>query len=329
MKVALSELTDVVMRALHHYGYSADESAVIRDVLLFAQLRGNNQGIVKLIGDGIPRKETADAIAITTDTQVSALVNGNQHHAMVVLSYATDLAIAKAKAVGMSIVGNYGSDASTGALGYYVERIAGEGLIGFAFASAPFQTTAPYGSTEALFCTNPIAVGVPTADQPIILDFATSEYAYFGLIEAKVAGRAVPEGVGFDAAGNPSTDPGEIMEGAIRTIAGHKGSGLALIVQILAGPLVRAGYFGNDPSNAGNLIMAINPDILTPEGDVVPGIEDIKSRIKGSRKADGVEEILMPGERGFRFAAAVAAAGQIEVEDALWAALNDVVDSGN
>ncbi len=323
MKIKVSELEVLTEKALIKQGYDEKESSIIKKVLLYAQLRGNSQGVVKLIGNGIPKRDAAGTPKIVKDTPVSSLVDGNKTHAIIVMDQITDIAIEKAKISGIGIVGNFNATESTGAIGYYVNKIAKEGLIGVAFASAPFQTTAPHGSTEAKYCTNPMAYGIPTESDPIILDMSTSAIAYYGLIEAKTAGRDVPEGLGYDKDGNPTTSPAEIMAGAIKTFGGHKGSGLALVVQIMAGALVGADSFDNDSDNAGNLVMAIDPEILTSKERFTKEVTSIIKRIKSARKLSGVDEILVPGERGNIFYKKVLDDGEIDVEDNLLAQLTE------
>lgn len=327
MKVKLDELKQLTKKALLNYGYNAQEAEIIQGILLYAQLRGNNQGVIKLIGKGIPKRGNANKPKIVKETPVSALFDGNKTNAMIVMNLVTDKAIEKAKKSGVGIVGNFNSSESTGALGYYVNRIAKEGLIGIAYASAPFQTTAPYGSTEALFCTNPMAYGIPTENDPIILDMTTSAMAYFGLIEAKTANRKVPEGTGYDKDGNPTQDPAEIMSGALKTFGAHRGSGLALVVQIFAAVLVHADSFKTGSDNAGNLVMAIDPGILTPKKTFIKEVSSIIKRIKSAKKAKGVSEILVPGERGNSFNEKVMKSGEIEIEDNLLEELQKVANA--
>lgn len=325
MKIAVSELKDLTAKALKKYGYHDSEIAVISKVLLFAQLRGNNQGVVKLIGKGIPRRPDGAPPKIIKETPVSARIDGNKTHAIVVMDQLTDIAITKAKTSGVGIVGNFNTSESTGALAYYVNKIAAAGYIGIAFASAPFQTTAPFGSNEARFCTNPLAFGIPSKSDPILLDMSTSAMAYYGLIEAKTAGRDVPEGTGYDASGKPTVNPAEIMGGALKAFAGHKGSGLALVVQILAGAFVGADSFNNDSDNAGNLVMAIDPNIFISPQDFKESVSAIIAKVKSARKIDGVAEILVPGERGNKLFNSHQQTGELEIDDNLLAALKQVV----
>jgi len=317
MKIQIMELRQLVEKALKKQGHDDTAVSTIAEILMYAQLRGNNQGVVKLIGKGIPKRDNIETPKIVKETPVSALFDGKRTHAMIVMDLAADTAIQKAKKSGVGIVGNFGSSESTGALGYYAKKIADQGLIGIAYASAPFQTTAPYGSTEALFCTNPMAYGIPTENDPIILDMSTSAIAYYGLIEAKTAGKTLPEGLGYDKDGKPTQDPAEIMSGAIKTFGGHKGSGLALIVQIFAGALVQADSFNDDSDNAGNLVMAIDPEILTTKKAFLKEVSSIITRIKSARKAEGVSEISIPGEKTKAFNDKVMSTGEIEVENNL------------
>lgn len=324
MKIKLPDLEQLTLKAILKYGYTEEEAAVIKDILLYAQFRGNNQGVVKLIGKGIPKRESAAPPKIVKETPVSALIDGNATHAMIVMNQLTELALKKAKEIGVGIAGNFNTTESTGAIGYYVNKIAEQGLIGIAFASAPFQTTAPYGSYEAKFCTNPMAYGIPTAKEPIVLDMSTSAMAYYGLIEAKTAGENVQEGLGYDGQGNPTTDPAQIMAGALKTFGDHKGSGLALVVQILAGTFVGANSFDNDSDNAGNLVIAINPEIFMMEDEFKNKVSNLVAKVKGAKKLPDVTEIFIPGERGNTQKQTNLIAGELDVEDNLLNKLREV-----
>ena len=87
-----------------------------------------------------------------------------------------ELAVTKAKDRGFGIVGTYGSDTSTGAIGYWAKRVADAGLLGFVFTS-PLKVVAPHGSSEPIFGTNPLSIGIPSADKPLVFDMATSAMA--------------------------------------------------------------------------------------------------------------------------------------------------------
>ncbi len=327
MKVLLNELREKVDMALQYYGYSDSERTSLSQVLLFAQLRGNNQWIVKLVWKGIPRAEDEWAIELEKDSPASALINGNYNHAMAVLDYATDVAIQKAQKNGIAIVGNYRAKESTGALGYYVEKIAKNNLIGIAMATAAFPVVAPYWSTQWQFCTNPVAYGIPVGKDPVVLDFATSEMAYYGLIEADIEWRALDHDAWYDNAGVPTKTPSKIMnDGSLKACAGQKWSGLSLVVQLLAGPLIQAWYPGHDEKSAGNLIIAFDPELFGDLGDFTKHAQKIIDNVHNSKKAPWFEEVLIPGERGYRHYNKAISEDALEIEDNLRTKLCEVAD---
>ena len=158
VSVPLTELTETCRRAIKTYGYDDDETAVLLDVMMYAQLRGNNQGIIKVTTKGIARDPAASPIHVEHETQLSACLNGNKNAGMVVIHKAMDMAIDKAKTHGFGICGTNNTSTSTGALGYYAQKIAEEGLIALVFAVSP-EFVAPNGAIEPIFGTNPVGVG--------------------------------------------------------------------------------------------------------------------------------------------------------------------------
>jgi LDH2 family malate/lactate/ureidoglycolate dehydrogenase len=156
---------------------------------------------------------------------------------------------------------------------------------------------------------------------------STAAISFFGLVEARTAGRDIPCDVAFDPEGKPTVSPQEAIRGAIRSFdRGHKGSGLALIGEILAGPLVGAAFcgIGDSKGNWGHLVYAIDPGILTDRDEFVRNVSRIIDRVKGTRRLPEVDEILVPGERGARLARQRLASGEIEIEDNLLAELRKV-----
>jgi len=325
MKIKVSELKNLSKRALSKYGYTDKESSIILDMLMYAQLRGNDQGIVKLIGKGIPKNENAQRITIEKETPTTAIINANLTMEAIAMEQAVEMVVAKAKEMGIAIVGTHNGDGSSGAIGYWSRKIANEGLIGITMSSYPFAMVPPHGSYEPLFCTNPIAWGVPTEKEPIVLDMASSAISFFGLVEAKTQGVQIEEGIGYDKEGNETTDPGKIMEGSIRPFdGGFKSAGLALMVQIIGGALVGAD-FNKESKNDGNVVIAINPETLVGTKRFVEETTKMAKAIKQAKKLKGVNEILVPGERGDKIRSEILKTGKIEIEDNLLKSLKDFV----
>ncbi len=318
MKISIKDITQLARKALKKYGYTDRESAIILDILLYAQLRGNNQGLVKLIGKGIPKSPKAGLISITKETKLSAMIDGSNNMGMIAMKQAMEMAVAKAREHGFGIVGTFNTYSSTGAIGYYAAHMAREGFIGFAFAGSP-PTVAPHGSYEALYGTNPLAIGIPAKPEPVVLDMATAAMAYYGLIEAKTAGKTIPEGFAYDKNGKQTTDPDAAMDGAIKSFGGYKGSGLGFIVTAFTGPLVGAAFAGvGKRGDWGNLIMAIDPELLVDRNTFRKNVTELAKRVKKTKTLPGVKEILLPGERGNKLTAKRTKTGTIEIEDNLY-----------
>lgn len=328
MKITLKQLESLTKKALKKYGYTPKEIKVIKEVLLYAQLRGNNQGVVKLIGNGIPKNSAAGEIKVLKETKLSVLLDGSKNMGMVVMKLAMEKALKKAKRYGFGIVGINNTNSSTGAIGYYANEIAKLGYLGFVFAGSP-ETVNTHGSYEPIFGTNPLAIGVPTEADPMVLDMATAYMAYYGLIEAKTAGRSIPDDIAYDSEGNITTDPAKAMDGAIRPFdKSYKGAGLAMMVEILTGPLVKATFTGiGDEANWGNLIFVIDPELLTDRVEFAKQVSQMVKKVKSTKKLPGVEEILVPGERGNRLTKQRLDAQEIEIEDNLYKELKNAAKS--
>ena len=326
MKISIQDLTKLSKKAIIKYGYSDEEANTILDMLMYAQMRGNDQGIVKLIGAGIPKNKKSKKPIIEKETPTTAIINANLSMEAIAMELAVDIVVRKAKEMGIAIVGTHTGDGSSGAIGYWSRKIAEEGLIGITMSSYPFAMVPPHGSYEPMFCTNPIAWGVPTENEPIVLDMSSSGISYYGLVEAKTQGVQVAEGIGYDKEGNETTDPAEIMEGAIRPFDnGTKGAGLALMVQIIGGALV-GGDFLNESDNDGNVVIAINPDAMIGMSKFVEETTKMTKAIKQGKRLKGVDEVLVPGERGDEIRSKIADSGEIEVEDNLLKSLKTFVE---
>jgi LDH2 family malate/lactate/ureidoglycolate dehydrogenase len=326
MKISISELEELTARAVRSYGYSEEEVRVISAALLYAQMRGNNQGVVKLIAKGIPIDPAAREIAVELETPISARINGNRNHAMVVVRKAVDIVAAKAKKSGFGVAGTFNTNTSSGAIGYFASELAQQGLVGFLFGRSP-ERVAMHGSCEPVFGTNPLAVGIPAEPDPVVLDMSTAAISFYGLVEAETAGRTIPDDVAYNVEGTPTTSPQEAIKGAIRSFdRSHKGSGLALIGEILAGPLVGAAFcgMGDSKGNWGHLIFAIDPGILGNRDEFIRNVGAIYRKVKATRKLPGVTEIFVPGEQGSRLASQRLACGEIEIEDNLLVELRKV-----
>ena len=329
MRISLAELTGLIDRALAKFGHSPADAALIREILLYAELRGNAQGLLKIAERAILREAGAEPPLVVSRTAATARIDGRRANGMVVMGQAADLAVELAAHAGIGAVGSFNTGTSTGAIGYFADRIARAGLIGVAMSGTP-KVTAMEGSNEPVFGTNPLAIGIPMAQAPMVLDITTSAMAWFSLIEAREAGRSIAPDIGYDKDGAATKDPAAILKGALRAFGGHRGAGLALMVEILTGALVGGdlpGEIGKPPSR-GNLLLAIDPGAFGDSAEFLAKIERLATHLRTRRRNDVVVPIRLPGERSAARAAATLAAGAIDLPDGLVDALRKEATSG-
>ena len=302
--LSIAETERLLFNGIKSIGYSDADAAVMRDAMMWAQLRDNNQGIIKLTSGGLAKTGDGQP-TLEIETPTGGRLNGNQAMSMVVMNQAVELAIEKALANNSAgIVGTFNTSQSMGAVGFYAEKIAAKGLIGVTFATSP-EFVAPHGAKQPILGTNPITCAVPTDQGLFLMDQATAGFPWFGLLEAKTAGREIPEGVAFDKDGQPTRDPAAALQGALRTFdRGYKSSNLAMMVELLAGPLVGGAHMDKRTAkNWGNLIIAINPALLGDPATFYKSAGEVLERVRTAEKLPGVTEILIPGQREAALAA--------------------------
>jgi len=292
---------------LKKLGASDEEAEATAEVLTEADARGlASHGLLRLpyILSALKRDTIIPnaKVRVVKETPATALIDGGHglgHH---VALRAMRLAIEKAKKQGIAAVGVYNSN-HFGIAGYYAELAMREGLIGIVTTTTD-ALVHPWGGVEPLLGTNALAIGLPT-EPPVLLDMATSEAARGKLVEAMKRGQKIPPGWAIDREGRPTTDPAEGLEGALSPFGGPKGYALAFVLELLAGPLVRAAagkeVVGTlEPIEGfctkGDLMIALDPAAFGVPEEFRERSSKFISAIKASRKAPGVEEILVPGE---------------------------------
>jgi L-2-hydroxycarboxylate dehydrogenase (NAD+) len=319
MKIKLSELREKVLAGVAKLGYKDEDAKIIADVLLYAQMRGNNQGITKITTGGVPKASDVEEFKVLKENKCGVLTSGG--HAMVATHKAVKLATELAEEHGIGIVGSNHTFTSSGAIGYFARKIADAGYIGFVCVGTP-PFVAPFGSAEPKLGTNPLSYAFPTSGGSVVFDTATAVMAYFGVVEAKLKGQPLPEGVGFDGEGKPTTDAAKVLDGSVSTFAGHKGFGLSVLVQLLGGPFVDAGFIGqNKEKGAGTFVMAIDPGLLTSKDEFMRGADELTKQLKSAKPLSDAG-VLLPGEHGDALAKLAEASGEIEIADAIWSELN-------
>eukprot|EP00475_Leptophrys_vorax_P023623 TRINITY_DN3235_c0_g1_i1.p1 TRINITY_DN3235_c0_g1~~TRINITY_DN3235_c0_g1_i1.p1 ORF type:complete len:387 (-),score=97.87 TRINITY_DN3235_c0_g1_i1:120-1280(-) len=326
--VTITKLTRLCVLAAIGFGYSEHKARAIADVLLYAHLRDNSQGLLKLVTNAIPPGVRDQLIEVVHETPLSVRIDCKQEFGMVAMSQALEIVISRVAKSGFGLAACYNSSSSTGAIGYYVKKLAERGYVGFAMSQS-FELVAPHGSFEPVFGTNPIAVGIPTSDptNPIVLDMATSVTSLFAVYDSLKTGAKLPDDVGFDEKGNSTSDPKEVINGALKVFdRSYKGSHLALIVEILAGAISGGAVFNKkDSKNWGNVIFAMDLNLFGKDKDaILLNVSAVVQRLKQAKKLEGVSELYFPGERGNAVANERCKADKTPIRSSLLAKLEEI-----
>ncbi|HTD91579.1 MAG TPA: Ldh family oxidoreductase [Burkholderiales bacterium] len=296
VRLSVSEAQSLSEAVLGRIGYDAEEARIIADHVVDAALCGYEySGLPKILNVAehrqlqLPRRP----MRALRETPNSALYDGGNNNGMVAMYRATQVAIAKAREHGMSVVGVNNSWVS-GRSAHYVEMVARAGMVGIHSVSSRAHVAAP-GSKGPATGTNPIAFGFPTLHEPFVIDLGASAFMGTDLIFQERRGAVLPEGVALDAQGLPTRDPAQVH--TILPFGGYKGFALALAMQALG---VMAGSGLGDDKTYGYLIMAINPDLMLPLDEFRRHTSEMLAKVKAAPRQPGVDEIRVPGERSSR-----------------------------
>jgi LDH2 family malate/lactate/ureidoglycolate dehydrogenase len=245
-------------------------------------------------------------ITVSRSAPATAIVDGDNGMGHLVMSRAADEAIAIARETGAGWVGVRRSN-HAGPAGLYAEMPAAQGMIALYAAVANANHMATWGGADLLLGTNPLAIGVPTGDQPLVFDMATSIVAYGTVKKYALRGLTMPEGWFVDAAsGAPITDPAKSAAGLLLPMGEYKGSGLALMIGLIAGVLNSAA-FGRDvidfnaddesETNTGHFIAAVDIARFLPLQTFTAEVDRHVGDLRHSRRLPGVDAIRLPGDR--------------------------------
>ncbi len=309
-RVPAQTLSAFVAAALRSAGLPEGDAAEAAGLMVEADLMGGEgHGAFRLprylarLGAGgfDPRPR----IEVVRRRGATALIDGGNGMGHLVMRRAADLAVEIARVQGAAWVGARMSN-HAGAAGVHAMRIAREGMIGLYLAVGNANHMAPWGGTELLLSTNPIAVAIPSADGFVLLDMATTVAAYGKVKLAQARGEAMPEGWMIDAEGNPLTDPGKAAGGSLLPIGGPKGFGLSLVFGLLAGTLNGAAmgrdvvdFNADDASatNTGQAVVAIDPAAFGDPDAFRARVAEVRAAMKASPLRPGFDAIRLPGER--------------------------------
>lgn len=308
-----------------------DDATRIATVLMDCELRGYDDHGVAFLGSltewyragGLNPKPT---VTVVREERSGVLLDGDAGCGAIAATEAMRRCIDLARRHGIATVGIQRSGHFIAAAPY-AEMAAEAGLIGFASSNTP-PLMAPTGGLTRVLGTNPLAYAIPAGrHDPVVMDMATSATAGFKVRMAAKEGRQVAPGMIADAEGRPTTDPHDFINGGlILPAGGYKGYGLAMVVDVLAGVLTGAGFGqggGVIDGKCGQLFWAIDPELFQPLEAFRARMDEEIEQIKRSRPMAGVDEVLVPGERGQRRRRQLREAGVVPVNAVGWQVLEE------
>jgi LDH2 family malate/lactate/ureidoglycolate dehydrogenase len=237
-------------------------------------------------------------------TPVAASLDGQDAFGFVVGLCAIKEAMAMAREFGIGIVSVRRSTHFGMAASYVLPAIEA-GFIALVFSNAS-PAMPPWGGKDGLLGTNPFAAGAPGGRlPPFLLDMSPAVAARGKIRRAERRGERIPLGYALDAQGRPTTDPTAALGGVVLPIGGYKGSGLSMLMDILGGVISGAGFAGgvadqykvyDRPQDVGHFFLAMRPDLFVPEHEYRDRMDTLIARVRDCPKAEGFDEILIPGE---------------------------------
>jgi len=300
-----AKLVSLVSLTMERAGSSAAEAATIARRLVDANCVGHDShGIIRVgkylewVEKGWLRPNQPPTIAFESD--VISIIDGNRGFGQVTGEFAAQLGIGKAAKSGLAMIGlrNCGH---LGRVGDWAEMAAAEGQVSLHFLNTSgAQRVAPFGGRDRRLSTNPISIGIPVdGGDPVIVDVTTSTVAEGKLMVAANKGEHVPEGWIIDRDGDPTTDPQAFYDGgALLTVGAHKGSGLSIVTDLLAGAVSTGRSSDPDDGVLRNNMLSIyiDPAVYAPDGSVMTEARRFVDWVKASPPMRAGEPVLAPGD---------------------------------
>ena len=308
--VQADRLAEAVRRLLLAAGSEAEEARVVADHLVEANLRGHDSHGVGMLAMYMP----AIAAGLLRPNQHATVIGesgpflsvaGGSGYGQVIAREATDLAIARARRDGLAVLSLRDSH-HIGRVGSYGEQCSDAGLVAMAFVNVVTRpAVAPHDGTRPRLGTNPICIAIPAtqATPALILDFATSAVAVGKCRVAMGKGQEMAPGLLLDQQGNPTRDPGVMFQdpsGALLPLGGHKGFGLSLMCDVLAGARAWARPGTPTHQDSGRVMNNMFAIVFDParggNAQWAADLDDLVAYIRDTPTAPGADSIQLPGE---------------------------------
>lgn len=306
MKVSFQQLKKLIQKKMIGAGLKETDAEVVADCYATADLYGVSSHGIEILPSHMQRLLAGGynlnpSLEVVKEGGAFKVVDGDNAVGVLSAKRCVELAIEGAKENGFYAVNSFHNN-TLGPAFYYSLLMAEQGFIGITLCNSPAQMTAPNGKTK-LLGTNPLAIAIPNGERAIVLDMATSAVAKSKIKQMKEKGEQIPIGWALDENFRPTQDAKAALKGYVLPMAGFKGYGLALMIDVLAGVLSGAGYldkvgrfYSSDFAcmNVGFSFLAIDPKQTYGEGFEVL-MANYVARIQTDERVDSTQEIALPG----------------------------------
>lgn len=324
---------------LRRMGASEAAATSVANHLVLAHLMGlTSHGIIRFVqyvrDIRTGRIDPTATPVVELDQPTTAIIDGGGGFGQLTALKATEVAVKKAGEGAVSIVTTRRCN-HVGRLGAYVEDAARQGVCAIAVAAVPRlgHFVVPWGGVDGRLGTNPIAFGFPTLGDPIVADFATSVIPEGRIRAARNSGEQLPEGAVLDAGGRPTRDPAAFYGPPGGTIlpfggsAGHKGFGIAMLVELLGATLAGVAASTDDRSINGFTIVAISASAFAETNVVRSRATDLADYVRSSRPSDPAHPVMVPGEPEFSRLRSAGDNPVVTVDGPTWSDLVGIAES--
>ncbi|HEM3666492.1 TPA: ureidoglycolate dehydrogenase [Streptococcus suis] len=306
--VSYDELLQLIDNKLQSAGLPREQAAEVANHLVDADFRGiHSHGSVRveyyverICKGGV---NLCPHLSFEKTGESTAFFHGDNGIGQYVVNEALPSILQMAQQTGVAIVG-ISKMSHSGTMTYYLNKIANEGLIGITMCQSD-PMVVPFGGAENYFGTNPIGFAVPRANHsPIIFDMATTVQAWGKILDARSKNQEIPATWAVDDQGKPTTDPHAVQ--GLLPIAGAKGYGLMMMVDILAGSLLGLPFGKHvtsmyahiaEPRNLGQLFIVIDPNRFAGREFLEQRMNTMVEELHAIQPSENVDQVLYPGER--------------------------------
>ncbi|MGC1694781.1 MAG: Ldh family oxidoreductase [Pseudolabrys sp.] len=298
-------------RLLVAHGLSEADAATMAGCLVRADLRGVDTHGLQFLPQYLERVRRGlvnpkPELRVERVTPMAGSLDGQNGFGFVVATKAMAEAMDMAREFGVGVVSARRSTHFGMAACYTLQAIEA-GFITLVFSNAS-RAMPPWGGREGFLGTNPFAAGAPSGNElPFDLDMSPAVAARGKIRRAARRGEKIPVGYALDAQGKSTTDPNAALDGGVvLPIGGPKGSGISMLMDVMGGVISGAGYAGevgnqfldyDKPQNVGHFFLAMKPDLFVPKDEYLKRMDTLVQRVHAQPKAEGIDEILMPGEK--------------------------------